>query len=749
MNNFFRAKPCFTKCTIFLNSKPNHAVSHRLNLPFSPQGYSRTAATSTTRFYSLAHKTSSLLYQSVNLVTAAQIHSSRSAQNVYFAPRKGLMPDSNKEQKHSPNLNQKVDAILYDRNKHMIQEKKHEPMIVDPHISTNMSATYLEVYTKLIDALPTIEENFFRSPLTDKKKKNSNETSSTTSNRAGSVLYNLQATLANITRPIDLFVHQKLLNNPEIIPEDNNIVFLRMDTVHREINLAGKPPQISESETEPLFKPEAFNELRYQKSTYQSYSGCGIAQAQQTQATASNTPEGTQDSIQKSESRKSIGFDKTKLYKLQRNRCKETYSGEFIYFLQKEKEFDSTTRDKDRDQLWFAIGNLFASVQKEASSRSKQGTDGKNLCSISKESNIGGLEKTKKAGVSDKIKEIATIPAQTITHLEMVINLKKIALKVSTAKIRDLRREALKLIKAKIYPYVDAILYDRNKHMIQEKKHEPMIVDPHISTNMSATYLEVYTKLIDALPTIEENFFRSPLTDKKKKNSNETSSTTSNRAGSVLYNLQATLANITRPIDLFVHQKLLNNPEIIPEDNNIVFLRMDTVHREINLAGKPPQISESETEPLFKPEAFNELSYSGCGIAQVQKAQATASTAPSNNPAPNNHSAANNQQIEKGSKILFRNLNSEKPKASTKQNFINPREIGAKQPILENLWFAIENIFASVQKEASPRSKQITGRKILCSISKESNRGGKNKDSWLLQSTVFNTKENRRAQISL
>ncbi|PVU88908.1 hypothetical protein BB561_005649 [Smittium simulii] len=99
MNNFFRAKPYFTKCKIFINSKPSHAVSHRLNLPFSPQGYFRTAATSTTRFYSLAHKTPSLLYQSVNLVTAAQIHSSRSVQNVYFAPRKGFSSDSNKKQK--------------------------------------------------------------------------------------------------------------------------------------------------------------------------------------------------------------------------------------------------------------------------------------------------------------------------------------------------------------------------------------------------------------------------------------------------------------------------------------------------------------------------------------------------------------------------------------------------------------------------------------------------------------------------
>ncbi|PVU90629.1 hypothetical protein BB561_004800 [Smittium simulii] len=140
------------------------------------------------------------------------------------------------------NLNQKVDSILNSKKIHVVQERKYESMIVYPHISRNIPVTYLEVYPKLAEALPTIEENFFCSPLTDKEIKQAifscpksstikclllsvNDTALATTKRADDVLYNLHATLDNITRPIDLFVHQKLLNNPEILPEDDNIVF--------------------------------------------------------------------------------------------------------------------------------------------------------------------------------------------------------------------------------------------------------------------------------------------------------------------------------------------------------------------------------------------------------------------------------------------------------------------------------------------------------------------------------------------
>ncbi|PVU97922.1 hypothetical protein BB561_000170 [Smittium simulii] len=53
----------------------------------------------------------------------------------------------------------------------------------------------------------------------------------------------------------------------------------------------------------------------------------------------------------------------------------------------------------------------------------------RNMCGIY----IKDSEKTKKAGGSDKLKEVSNHPAQTITHLEIVINLKEMKLKFPTS----------------------------------------------------------------------------------------------------------------------------------------------------------------------------------------------------------------------------------------------------------------------------------------------------------------------------
>ncbi|PVU88724.1 hypothetical protein BB561_005727 [Smittium simulii] len=297
---------------------------------------------------------------------------------------------------------------------------------------------------------------------------------------------------------------------------------------------------------------------------------------------------------------------------------------------------------------------------------------------------------------------------------------------------------------------VNALCMDRSN--LKQKKHEPMIVDPHISTNMPATYLDVYPKLAEALPTIEDNFFCLPLTDKERKEAifsypkiskmkyltpvvNETASTTAKRADSVLYNLQATLANITKPIDLFVHQKLLKNPEISNEDNLTVFV---IPLGEMNLAGKPPHISEPETEPLFEPEAFNALVTAKNAtrradlrrrnkiksLPQLRRQTARLQTI-------NKFFAGRVAAEQNGIKVIQdSDQESESGEANgfNEKNFISSREIN-------QLWSSIYNASASVQANASPRSKQSADREIICSISKESNREDKNTNPWILQPT--------------
>ncbi|PVU92026.1 hypothetical protein BB561_004074 [Smittium simulii] len=160
-----------------------------------------------------------------------------------------------------PNLNQNVDTILYDRNKHMVQEEKHESMIFDPHISTNMLSTYLEIYPKLAEAF-----QLFRR------------------------MQQTQATAS--TAPT---------NNPA-----------------QKIT----PPQTIKK----VFADEVAAE---QKKKYIS----------------------------------ALAFPKEKI--------------------------DSKLRNQDWDQLWFSIKNVFSSLQKEISPRSKKSADGGSIYSIRKESNRG------------------------------------------------------------------------------------------------------------------------------------------------------------------------------------------------------------------------------------------------------------------------------------------------------------------------------------------------------------------------
>ncbi|PVU89323.1 hypothetical protein BB561_005423 [Smittium simulii] len=138
-----------------------------------------------------------------------------------------------------------------------------------------------------------------------------------------------------------------------------------------------------------------------------------------------------------------------------------------------------------------------------------------------------------------------------------------------------------------------------------------------------------------ALPTIEDNFFRSPLTDKKRKG------TIFNCLKISMMKYIFSLVNGTALATAKrAYSKLLNNPEILPENNNIVFAHT----MRINLAEKATQIFEPDTEPLFKPQAFNSL----VAAKNSTRRTATSPTALSNNPAPKNLPSANNQKVFAG-----------------------------------------------------------------------------------------------------
>ncbi|PVU87545.1 hypothetical protein BB561_006295, partial [Smittium simulii] len=65
---------------------------------------------------------------------------------------------------HIKELTEKVNQLLRERG------SQEEPE--DPHVTTRIPVTDLTAYPELIEALPSIEEDFFRSPLTDEERKN-------------------------------------------------------------------------------------------------------------------------------------------------------------------------------------------------------------------------------------------------------------------------------------------------------------------------------------------------------------------------------------------------------------------------------------------------------------------------------------------------------------------------------------------------------------------------------------------------
>ncbi|PVU94991.1 hypothetical protein BB561_002124 [Smittium simulii] len=65
---------------------------------------------------------------------------------------------------HIKELTEKVNQLLRERGS---QEETE-----DPHVTTRIPVTDLTAYPELIEALPSIEEDFFRSPLTDEERKN-------------------------------------------------------------------------------------------------------------------------------------------------------------------------------------------------------------------------------------------------------------------------------------------------------------------------------------------------------------------------------------------------------------------------------------------------------------------------------------------------------------------------------------------------------------------------------------------------
>ncbi|OMJ08407.1 hypothetical protein AYI69_g11075 [Smittium culicis] len=145
-----------------------------------------------------------------------------------------------------------------------------------------------------------------------------------------------------------------------------------------------------------------------------------------------------------------------------------------------------------------------------------------------------------------------------------------------------------------------------------------------------------------ALTSIEEDFFRTPLTEEERKIAiyscpktssmnyippplGDSASSAVKKADSVLYGIQLSPAQATRPIDYYVHRRVQEIPGIntalYPEVTFAITMRallsviaatvtqerLDNLHKGLDLPGKPTQLVESDTKPHIDQEALETL----------------------------------------------------------------------------------------------------------------------------------------------
>ncbi|OMJ28244.1 hypothetical protein AYI69_g2285 [Smittium culicis] len=186
------------------------------------------------------------------------------------------------------------------------------------------------------------------------------------------------------------------------------------------------------------------------------------------------------------------------------------------------------------------------------------------------------------------------------------------------------------------------MLTEMVQQLFRERNREQEPEDPHVTTRISVTDLTSYPALTEALPSIEEDFFRSPLIEEERKIDiyscpktssmiytppplNDKASSTVKKTGSTLYGIQLALAQATRPIDYYIHRRIQENPGMDTAEDTEILLgstvralladiaatvtqaRLDNLRKGLDLPGKPTQLIESENKQLMDQEALDAL----------------------------------------------------------------------------------------------------------------------------------------------
>ncbi|OMJ18284.1 hypothetical protein AYI70_g5439 [Smittium culicis] len=169
-------------------------------------------------------------------------------------------------------LTKKVEDLLVRQDANTVEDD-----CTDQYVSTRALAIYLQTYARLMEALPSIEVDFFRSPLSDEEKRDIVQSNP----RTVDMIYTpppINDAVTAPTKKLDTAYYNLLQDEPEAPANDSRFLFsstmrlllseactlltqARLDNLHSGLNLPERPLQLNPSANEPLVDPAILSEL--------------------------------------------------------------------------------------------------------------------------------------------------------------------------------------------------------------------------------------------------------------------------------------------------------------------------------------------------------------------------------------------------------------------------------------------------------------------------------------------------------
>ncbi|OMJ08718.1 hypothetical protein AYI69_g10967 [Smittium culicis] len=326
-------------------------------------------------------------------------------------------------------------------------------------------------------------------------------------------------------------------------------------------------------------------------------------------------------------------------------------------------------------------------------------------------------------------------------------------------------------------------------------------VDENYVTRPPIVDLKVPQGLIDIMPHIEEDFYKSIGCEEETKEViqacprsstmnysppplNENITSAAKKTDATLYGIQIALAQATRPLDNFVYRKYREDAECAKEDEGVALAsamrlilaniatnisqnRMENVYQAMSIPGKPQQLGGTTTKPLFdqeqldkaiatiKPVKRTRLRKPFQGRQQYGLYQTPASTTAT---APTQQSGQNSDKTHYTTGFPYRpssgratrdvqeslgptygqHVGQEHRGEGVSYTLQNPRKNSA-----------FDNAPSPLQEEAEPRGQQGPDRRGGQPVEQESNRRYRSEEPGILQSTLLYPEEDWRFETGI